>query len=158
MSERKQINFTIVPEDTVNGARTYANFCAVAHTPFDFTFTFCEVMPLSEKEIRTAEAGTEHVVHAPVRARIVVPLQIVPNLIAALQEQMRGMPRMPLHRRGPCTDGREPSPLKAARETPRRFSTSWRRSIQARIPSSTTERRSSCWSRRSCPRSPPTSA
>ena len=31
----------------------------------------------------------EHVVKAPVRAKIVLPLQVVPNLIAALQEHMR---------------------------------------------------------------------
>jgi hypothetical protein len=85
----KQINFTIVPaDDAADGApRTYANFCSIAHTPFDFTLTFCEVMPLSEKEIKEAEA--EHVVRAPVRGRIVVPVQFVPNLIAALQEHWR---------------------------------------------------------------------
>ena len=33
----KQINFTIVPDDSGDGSRTYANFCAVAHTPFDLT-------------------------------------------------------------------------------------------------------------------------
>ena len=49
--ERKQINFTIVPEEAP-GPRTYSNFCAIAHTPFDFTLTFCEVMPLSEKELQ----------------------------------------------------------------------------------------------------------
>ena len=88
MSERKQINFTIVPDDDGAGpARVYANFCGVAHTPFDFTLTFCEVMPLSEKELREAES--EHVVRAPVRARVVVPVQFVPNLVAALQEHMR---------------------------------------------------------------------
>ncbi len=54
MTDRKQINFTIVPEDGGTEPRTYANFCAVNHTPFDFTLTFCEVMPLSEKEIREA--------------------------------------------------------------------------------------------------------
>ena len=87
MTERKQINFTIVPEDAGNEPRTYANFCAVNHTPFDFTLTFCEVMPLSEKEIREAEA--DHVVRAPMRARVVLPVQMVPTLIAALQENMR---------------------------------------------------------------------
>jgi len=86
--ERKQINFTIIPDDQQPGeARTYANFCSIAHTPFDFTLTFCEVMPLSEKELREAES--EHVVRAPVRARVVVPVQFVPNLVAALQEHMR---------------------------------------------------------------------
>ena len=44
-------------------------------------------MPLSEKEIREAEA--DHVVHAPVRAKVVVPVQFVPNLIAVLQEHLR---------------------------------------------------------------------
>ena len=83
----KQINFTIVPDDTAATPRTYANFCSIAHTPFDFTLTFCEVMPLSDKEIKEAE--TEHVVRAPVRAKIVVPVQFVPNLIAALQEHWR---------------------------------------------------------------------
>ena len=85
--ERKQINFTIVPDEQPNESRTYANFCSIAHTPFDFTLTFCEVMPLSEKEVRTA--ANEHVVKAPVRARVVVPVQFVPNLIAALQEHWR---------------------------------------------------------------------
>ena len=83
----KQINFTIVPDDSPTVPRTYSNFCSIAHTPFDFTLTFCEVQPLSEKEIREAEA--EHVVRAPVRARIVLPVQFIPTLIAALQENMR---------------------------------------------------------------------
>ena len=88
MTERKQINFTIVPDDSSPApTRQYANFAGVAHTPFDFTLTFCEVMPLSDKEIKEAE--TEHVVHAPVRVKVVVPVQFVPNLIAALQEHMR---------------------------------------------------------------------
>ena len=84
----KQINFTIVPDEPERGhGRVYANFCAVNHTPFDFTLTFCEVQPLSEKEIREAES--EHVIRAPIRARLVLPVQFVPTLIAALQENMR---------------------------------------------------------------------
>ena len=86
-SDRKQINFTIVPDEQSNEPRTYANFCSIAHTPFDFTLTFCEVMPLSDKEVKEAE--NQHVVRAPVRPRIVVPVQFLPNLVAALQEHMR---------------------------------------------------------------------
>ena len=85
--ERKQINFTIVPDEHPNDPRTYANFCSIAHTPFDFTLTFCEVMPLSEQDVRAAEQNK--VIRAPVRTRVVVPVQFVPNLIAALQEHMR---------------------------------------------------------------------
>jgi hypothetical protein len=86
-SARKQINFTIVPDEQPGESRTYANFCSIAHTPFDFTLTFCEVMPLSEKELKDAEK--DHIVRAPVRTRVVVPVQFVPNLIAALQEHLR---------------------------------------------------------------------
>ena len=81
------INFTIVPDETPSEPRVYANFCSIAHTPFDFTLTFCEVMPLSEAAVRSAE--TDHVVKAPVRARIAVPVQFVPSFITALQEHMR---------------------------------------------------------------------
>ena len=45
------------------------------------------MLPLWERDIQAAEA--DHVVRAPVRAKIVVPLQVVPNVIAALQEHMR---------------------------------------------------------------------
>ncbi len=84
---RKQINFSVVPDEASDVPRTYANFCAVAHTPFDFTLSFCEVMPLSERDVR--DATTEQVVRAPVRARVVVPVQFVPSLVAALQEHLR---------------------------------------------------------------------
>lgn len=95
MSERKQINFTIVPDDATTEPRIYANFCAIANTPFDCTLTFCEVLPLSEQEIREAEGRAEHVVRAPVRARVVLPLQSLPALAAALQEHLRGLPGPP---------------------------------------------------------------
>jgi hypothetical protein len=83
----KQINFTIVPDDSGDGARTYANFCAVAHTPFDLTLTFCDVRPLSERDVQNAEVS--QTVRAPVIARIALPFGVIPGLVAALQEQLR---------------------------------------------------------------------
>jgi hypothetical protein len=87
MNERKQINFTIVPDDAGDSPRTYANFCAITPPPLENTQSFSEVPPLSHKHVEAAE--TNPVVAAPVRAKIVLPLQVVPNLIAALQEHMR---------------------------------------------------------------------
>lgn len=87
MSETRQINFTIVPDERGDVPRVYANFCAVANTPFDFTLTFCEVQPLSERDVREAER--EHVVKAPVKAKLVVPVAFIPTLVSALQEHMR---------------------------------------------------------------------
>jgi hypothetical protein len=44
----------------------------------------------SNKKRRTGiTKESEHVVRAPVKARVVLPVQVVPTLIAALQEQMR---------------------------------------------------------------------
>jgi len=88
----KQINFTIVPDDPADGGkatRQYSNFCAVAHTPFDLTLTFCDVQPLSETDLKNAEQS--QTVRAPVVARIALPFGVVPGLIAALQEQMRAV-------------------------------------------------------------------
>jgi hypothetical protein len=88
----KQLSFTIVPDESADSAetvRTYANFCAVGHTPFDMTMTFCDVRPLSERDIKSAEET--QTVKAPVVARIALPFSVIPGLINALQEQMRSM-------------------------------------------------------------------
>ncbi|HJO37208.1 MAG: DUF3467 domain-containing protein [Vicinamibacterales bacterium] len=88
-ADKQQINFTIVPDEDSDAPRTYANFCAIAHTPFDVTLTFCEVMPLSQKDVE--DAKSDRVVRAPVRAKIVLPMQFVPNLITTLQEHVRAL-------------------------------------------------------------------
>jgi hypothetical protein len=88
----KQINFTIVPDDPDDpgqARREYANFCAVSHTPFDLTLTFCDVRPLSPRDIKSAEAS--ETVRVPVVSRIAIPFGIVAGLIAALQEQLRAV-------------------------------------------------------------------
>jgi hypothetical protein len=87
MEEKKAVNFTIVPDEDTTIARIYSNFCSIQNSPFDFTLTFCEMLPLGEREVQ--EAQSSHVVRAPVRARLVVPVQMVPGLIAALQENFR---------------------------------------------------------------------
>jgi len=88
----KQINFTIVPDEPAGSGhpkRDYANFCAVAHTPFDLTLTFCDVQPLSETDLKSAEQS--QTVKAPVVSRIALPFGVVPGLIAALQEQLHAV-------------------------------------------------------------------
>ena len=87
MNKQKQVNFAIVPDETSDTPRTYSNFCEISHTPFDFTLTFCEVLPPTERDVR--EAVSEKVLKAPVRSRIVVPMAFIPNLINALQEHFR---------------------------------------------------------------------
>lgn len=85
--EKAQLNFTVVPDEDPSVPRVYSNFCAIQNSPFDFTLTFCEMLPLGEKQVK--EAQSTHQVKAPVRARVVVPVQMVPGLIAALQDNFR---------------------------------------------------------------------
>ena len=85
--EKTQLDFTIVADEDSSVPRVYSNFCSIQNSPFDFTLTFCEMLPPTEKQLR--EAQTTHVVKAPVRARLVVPVQMVPGLIAALQDNFR---------------------------------------------------------------------
>jgi hypothetical protein len=88
MSEEKgPFDFTIVPDDSTAVPRVYSNFCAIQNSPFDFTLTFCEMLPPSEQQLRDAQST--HVVKAPVRTRIAIPVQMVPGLIAALQDNFR---------------------------------------------------------------------
>ena len=87
MEEKKAVNFTVVPDEEATVPRVYSNFCSIQNSPFDFTLTFCEMLPLGEREIQQAQAT--HFVKAPVRTRMVVPVQVIPGLIAALQENFR---------------------------------------------------------------------
>ena len=86
--EKTSVNFTVVPDESTDVPRIYSNFCAIQNSPLDFTLTFCEMLPPSERQLR--EAQSSHVVKAPVRARLVVPVQMIPGLIAALQDNFRG--------------------------------------------------------------------
>jgi hypothetical protein len=100
-NEKKSVNFTVVPDETSNVPRVYSNFCSIQNSPFDFTLTFCEMLPIGEREVQQAQAT--QTVKAPVRARMVVPVQMIPGLIAALQENFRlyqdsfAPPKGPLH-------------------------------------------------------------
>ena len=83
--------------------RAYAPIFARWRTrPFDLTLTFCDVRPLSEKDIASAEVS--QTVRAPVVARIALPFGVVAGLVTALQEQMRAVqePRSRRRRRIPA--------------------------------------------------------
>jgi hypothetical protein len=103
MEERKAINVTVVPDESSEVTRVYSNFCTIQHSPFDFTLTFCEMHPLGENEIQAGQTAQVVKVKAPVRARIVVPIPLIPGLVAALQENFRnhqdsfGPPKGGLH-------------------------------------------------------------
>ena len=86
--EPKQVDLKIAPDETAPPDRTYANFCAVEHSPFDFTLSFCDVPAFNERALREAQQNGG-VLRVPVRARLAIPVQMMPGLIAALQENLR---------------------------------------------------------------------
>lgn len=99
--DKQQVSFKIIPDEDETVPRLYANFCSIQNSPFDFTLSFCDVHPLGDRELKQAqETGF---VKAPVRARLVVPVQMLPGLITALQDNYRmyqesfGPPAGPLH-------------------------------------------------------------
>jgi hypothetical protein len=150
-NERKHINFTIVPDETGARERVYTNFCAVSHTPFDFTLTFCEVLPPTEQDLRQAQA--DQVLRAPVRARVAIPVQLMPNLIAALQDHMRiysesfsQQAAMPPDPRNRCTGARD-HPRRPGRLLRRRRRQLDPRLASRRSSSAASRRRTAWWSR-----------
>ncbi len=76
----------IIADFTKNSPRVYANYVQVSISPIDCTLTFCDVVgPINDEEaLRMQKSGS---LPAPVRAVLVIPNQIVPGLIQALQAQ-----------------------------------------------------------------------
>jgi len=74
----------IVPVGYKEITPVYANFVNINHTPFDFTLTFCEASPVYKDELEKVKESAR--LEAPTKARIVIPANLVPALISALQE------------------------------------------------------------------------
>jgi len=55
--DKAQLNFTVVPDEDTTVPRVYSNFCAIQNSPFDFTLTFCEMLPLGERQVKEAQAS-----------------------------------------------------------------------------------------------------
>jgi hypothetical protein len=84
VKEEKGVTVAIVPHEKVEMERIYSNFVAVRHTPYDFTLEFCEFLPVSEgsnQEVRKSKQ-----VNAEIKAKILMPTQIIPALIEALAD------------------------------------------------------------------------
>ena len=86
MSKKEARPVQIVADTTLNSSRIYANYVQISASPIDCTLTFCEVIgPQNEDEaLRVQETG---LLHAPVKAVIAIPVQILDGLIQALVNQ-----------------------------------------------------------------------
>lgn len=65
--------------------RFYSNVVTIQSTPFDFTLRFCEALPIYEKQ-KNIKAGEAIESKMPIKAEIVIPREVFPILITALQD------------------------------------------------------------------------
>ena len=73
---------TLEPNDELVSNRLYSNFVQVANSPYDFALKFCDAPAVfNQKNI------TEGVLSIPIVAEIVIPFNLMPNLIKTLQIQ-----------------------------------------------------------------------
>jgi len=88
MPQRKPFKIKLVPDPdlVLPYPRYYSNFVEVNHTPFDFALRFCDVLPIYEKP-EELQRGKELEKRIPIKAEIVIPKDVFPNLIKTMQEQ-----------------------------------------------------------------------
>jgi len=86
MPRKEERPVQIVADPTLSSSRIYSNYVQVNASPVDCTLTFCEVIgPQSEEDaLQVQETGA---LHAPVKAVIAIPMQILDGLIQALIAQ-----------------------------------------------------------------------
>lgn len=61
----------------------YANHVSIHSTPLDFTLRFCEALPIYEQ---TKKPGGQIDLKIPIKAEIVIPKEVFPALIDAMQK------------------------------------------------------------------------
>ena len=64
--------------------RYYSNHVSLHSTPLDFTLRFCEALPIYEKPKNIHGGKME--LKIPIKAEIVIPKEVFPALIKAMQE------------------------------------------------------------------------
>ncbi len=74
----------MVPSLQSDSGRVYSNFISVSHSPWDFTLRFCDAPPGGDVE-RLAEKGK---LVAPTKAEVIIPVNVMPELINVLKDQL----------------------------------------------------------------------
>ena len=67
--------------------RLYSNHISIHSSPFDFTLRFCDALPVYEMPKNLQRGILE--VKVPIVAEIIVPLEVFPSLINAMQEHLQ---------------------------------------------------------------------
>lgn len=85
-TEKQLVKPNFVPDYENNSKRIYANYITISHTGLDFTLSFLDVPAPSKEQVDLVVKGKD--VPVPLQCQIVVPNDVIPGLINALQEQL----------------------------------------------------------------------
>ncbi len=82
---KREVRLVPDPNFVFSYPRFYSNVATIQSTPFDFTIRFCEALPIYEKPkgIKEGEAIESKMA---IKAEIVIPKEVYPVLIKAMQE------------------------------------------------------------------------
>jgi len=83
-ADGKGVKVTLVPTEGKVSNRVYANYVQIQNTPFDISIRFCDALPLYDKP-QTHDVRLD----VPIVAEIVLPYDVVPNFIKALEEKYK---------------------------------------------------------------------
>jgi hypothetical protein len=80
-----RVEMKLVPDQNLElpYPRMYSNYVSIHSSPFDFTLRFCDALPLYEKPKATAGGSLENKI--PIKAEIIIPIKVFPELIKAMQ-------------------------------------------------------------------------
>lgn len=81
----KSVTIKAIPDNSITPQRKYSNFVQVQNTPHDVTLRFCDIGPIYDMDEFVKSGQKELAV--PVVSEIVIPVNLLPNLIKALQQK-----------------------------------------------------------------------
>ena len=83
----KIVNPKFIPDYEKASQRVYSNYVAISHTGLDFTLSFLDVPPPTKEQVQLAAKNQE--IPVPLQCQVVLPNEVIPALIVALQEQLK---------------------------------------------------------------------
>lgn len=84
-TKKAAVTIKLVPDQNCElpYPRMYSNYVSIHSSPYDFTLRFCDALPLYEKPVKIAGGTIENKI--PIRAEIIMPVKVFPELIKAMQ-------------------------------------------------------------------------
>lgn len=87
-NKEKSKAIKISPDYEQQFPTVYSNFASISRTPFEFAIDFCIIGPHPKHD------ENDNTVYVPIGVRVLIPNQVVPKLIEAIQEHIEKTSKM----------------------------------------------------------------